>query len=61
MILFLLFTSLSLPLLFNRLINKQDIEGALEDVDLIQELDIETLVNKHECPTKIVCEIAFSF
>lgn len=37
-----------------RLINKQDIEGALEDFELLKELELEALVNKHECPTKIV-------
>ena len=38
----------------NRLINKQDIEGALEDVHMMNELDIETLANKYESITKIV-------
>ncbi|CAG2167623.1 unnamed protein product, partial [Oppiella nova] len=35
------------------LINKQDIEGALEELDICQYLKLESLINKFKCPTKV--------
>ena len=36
------------------LINKQDMEGALDEVDILKNLQIESLVNQYKCPTRIV-------
>lgn len=35
------------------LANKQDQEDALDEIDLIEQLDIENLVNKNQCPTLV--------
>ncbi|XP_054163951.1 ADP-ribosylation factor-like protein 13B, partial [Oppia nitens] len=35
------------------LINKQDLEGALEELDICQYLKLESLINKFKCPTKV--------
>lgn len=35
------------------LANKQDKEGALDDIDVVDKLNIEPLVNKYRCPTLV--------
>ncbi|KAI1287025.1 ADP-ribosylation factor-like protein 13B [Halotydeus destructor] len=35
------------------LINKQDIENSIEEADILKQLDVESLINKYECPTRI--------
>lgn len=35
------------------LANKQDKQGALDDIDVVEKLDIEPLVNKYRCPTLV--------
>lgn len=33
------------------LANKQDCEGALDEVDIVDLLNVEAVVNQHRCPT----------
>jgi hypothetical protein len=35
------------------LANKQDCEGALDELDIVERLNVETVVNKHRCPTLV--------
>lgn len=35
------------------LANKQDKENALDEIDLVEKLDLEIMVNMHQCPTLI--------
>lgn len=38
---------------FFRLANKQDVEGAMDEIDLVESLKIEQVVNKYKCPTRV--------
>lgn len=44
----------SSPPLRLRLINKQDVEGAMEEVDMSKQLNLSILANTYQCPTRIV-------
>lgn len=33
--------------------NKQDQENALDEIDLIEKLELETIVNENRCPTLV--------
>ncbi|KAK3864904.1 hypothetical protein Pcinc_029440 [Petrolisthes cinctipes] len=35
------------------LANKQDVEGAMDEVDVVEGLGIEAVVNKYKCPTRV--------
>ncbi|ROT78428.1 ADP-ribosylation factor-like protein 13B [Penaeus vannamei] len=35
------------------LANKQDVEGAMDEIDLVESLKIEQVVNKYKCPTRV--------
>jgi hypothetical protein len=35
------------------LANKQDLPGALDELDLVERLGIEDLVNRQKCPTSV--------
>ncbi|XP_042235770.1 ADP-ribosylation factor-like protein 13B isoform X2 [Homarus americanus] len=35
------------------LANKQDVEGALDEIDLVESLNVEQVVNKYKCPTRV--------
>ncbi|KAK7790852.1 hypothetical protein R5R35_010726 [Gryllus longicercus] len=35
------------------LANKQDCEGALDELDIVEKLDLEALVNQQRCPTMV--------
>ncbi|XP_018022133.1 ADP-ribosylation factor-like protein 13B [Hyalella azteca] len=35
------------------LANKQDVDGAMDEMDIVEMLDIETTVNKYKCPTRV--------
>ncbi|KAF2352338.1 Small GTP-binding protein domain [Trinorchestia longiramus] len=35
------------------LANKQDLEGAMDEMDIVESLNIEETVNKHKCPTRV--------
>ncbi|XP_063238065.1 ADP-ribosylation factor-like protein 13B [Bacillus rossius redtenbacheri] len=35
------------------LANKQDREGALDELDIVERLNVETVVNQHRCPTMV--------
>lgn len=37
----------------NRLANKQDINGAIDELDLVENLDIEHAANTMKCPTRV--------
>ena len=37
-----------------RLLNKQDLDEAMDEVEIVNELNIEQMVNENKCPTKIV-------
>ncbi|PSN45703.1 hypothetical protein C0J52_11946 [Blattella germanica] len=37
----------------SRLANKQDSEGALDELDIVEKLNLETLVNQQRCPTLV--------
>ncbi|XP_060808008.1 ADP-ribosylation factor-like protein 13B [Amyelois transitella] len=41
------------------LANKQDKNGALDDIDVVEKLNIEPLVNKYRCPTLVESYSAF--
>lgn len=43
----------SLPIHFRRLANKQDKENALDEIDVVEQLDVEHVVNKYRCPTRV--------
>jgi len=41
------------------LANKQDREGALDELDIVEQLSVEAVVNQHRCPTLVeVCSAA---
>ena len=44
---------------FLRLVNKQDVEGALEEVDMSKQLNLSLLANTYQCPTRIVSQRLF--
>ncbi|XP_066945126.1 ADP-ribosylation factor-like protein 13B isoform X2 [Macrobrachium rosenbergii] len=35
------------------LANKQDVEGAMDEIDLVESLNVEEIVNKYKCPTRV--------
>nr|XP_053637778.1 ADP-ribosylation factor-like protein 13B [Cherax quadricarinatus] len=35
------------------LANKQDVDGALDEIDLVESLSVEQVVNKYKCPTRV--------
>jgi hypothetical protein len=35
------------------LANKQDCEGALDELDIVERLNVEAVVNRHRCPTLV--------
>ncbi|XP_071519598.1 uncharacterized protein [Panulirus ornatus] len=35
------------------LANKQDVEGAMDEIDLVESLNVEQVVNKYKCPTRV--------
>jgi ADP-ribosylation factor-like protein 13B len=35
------------------LANKQDCEGALDEVDIVEQLNVEAVVNQYRCPTLV--------
>jgi hypothetical protein len=35
------------------LANKQDREGALDELDIVERLNVEAVVNQHRCPTLV--------
>lgn len=35
------------------LANKQDVEGALDEIDIVDKLDVERMVNQQKCPTLV--------
>lgn len=35
------------------LANKQDVDYALDEIDLVEKLDLENLVNENHCPTLV--------
>lgn len=35
------------------LANKQDMEGALDEIDIVERLNVERLVNQQKCPTLV--------
>ena len=37
----------------NRLANKQDKQGALDELDIVERLNVESLVNQQRCPTLV--------
>ncbi|CAK1595147.1 unnamed protein product [Parnassius mnemosyne] len=41
------------------LANKQDKDGALDDIDVVEKLNIEPLVNKYRCPTLVESYTAY--
>ena len=45
-------TSFSLP--SHRLANKQDVQGALDEIDICEHLDLEETVNMNKCPCRVV-------
>lgn len=40
-------------LLVDSLANKQDVDGALDEIDLVEGLKVEEIVNKYKCPTRV--------
>lgn len=38
---------------FSSLANKQDSEDAMDEVDIVERLNVHTLVNTYKCPTTI--------
>lgn len=44
----------SKTLLFHRLGNKQDCDGALNENDLRQRLELDTLMARYKCPCEVV-------
>ena len=38
-----------------RLANKQDVRGAMDEVDICEGLRLEELVNMHRCSCRLVC------
>ena len=39
---------------YYRLANKQDVKGAMDDIDIVQMIGLEELVNVNKCPCRIV-------
>lgn len=39
--------------LYSRLANKQDVEGALDEIDVVERLNLEAIVNQQKCPTLV--------
>lgn len=35
------------------LANKQDLEGALDEIDIVERLNLEKIVNEQKCPTLV--------
>lgn len=35
------------------LANKQDVEGALDEIDIVETLKIEQIVNSYKCPARV--------
>ncbi|XP_045596742.2 ADP-ribosylation factor-like protein 13B isoform X2 [Procambarus clarkii] len=35
------------------LANKQDVDGAMDEIDLVESLSVEQVVNKYKCPTRV--------
>ncbi|KAK7079646.1 ADP-ribosylation factor-like protein 13B [Halocaridina rubra] len=35
------------------LANKQDVDGAMDEIDLVESLNVEEIVNKFKCPTRV--------
>lgn len=44
----------SFKFLFKSLLNKQDLDDAMDEVEICNEINIEQMVNDNKCPTKIV-------
>ena len=40
--------------MLDRLANKQDVDGALDELDICDRLRLEELVNQHKCPCRVV-------
>jgi len=40
----------------DRLANKQDVDGALDDGDVCDRLNLETLANHYKTPCRVVCQ-----
>lgn len=38
---------------FSSLANKQDVEGALDELDVVEKLNLEAIVNEQKCPTLV--------
>ena len=48
---------LIVSIIFNfSLANKQDQEGALDEIDVCDQLNLEDIVNECKCPCKVVSE-----
>jgi ADP-ribosylation factor-like protein 13B len=47
------YTSVSFAYLVSSLANKQDREGALDELDIVDLLNVEAVVNQHHCPTTV--------
>ena len=50
-------TSMSFTPFATSLANKQDQESALDEVDIMEQLDLENIVNINKCPCRIVRNI----
>jgi len=37
-----------------RMANKQDLDGALDEMEIYKDLDLKNLINRYQCPTKMV-------
>jgi ADP-ribosylation factor-like protein 13B len=42
-----------LTYIYFRLANKQDLPGALDELDLVERLNLEQVVNVYKCPTTV--------
>lgn len=38
---------------FYRLANKQDVNGAIDELDVVENLDVERMANAMRCPTRV--------
>ena len=41
------------------LANKQDLRGAMDDIDIVQAMGLEDLVNINKCPCRVVSRFQF--